>query len=406
MAVKHGFLADYFEGFGYKILKPVEIDPEVSHEHEFNGINSFKEILGSAKQYLPCRVVYLTDDEDDIVEDMITLTWYDARDNHPTRTEYRLYYPESDCFSKAKPEDLLVVCKNINTADSALTMFIAKAGDTISNQLSWLFGISAETITTTGRTQKIGTEKSLNYFSNLILSKVGIIPKEQDDSLLDKILEQFPDGFPKTVDFSEFSRSFVLDILPHDDPDAALIEYLDYEEHLFRIFEKFFVEKKLKSGFSDVDDFIRFSLSVQNRRKSRAGYALENHLKFIFDALKIKYSYNEITENKSRPDFIFPGISEYRDKTFRPLNLIMLGVKTTCKDRWRQVLTEAERISRKHLCTLEPGISEAQTVEMISHQLQLVVPASIVSTYNAKQQTWLMTVSDFILLAGERQNIN
>ena len=406
MGVKHGFLADYFEGFGYKILKPVEIDPEVSHEHEFNGINSFKEILGSAKRYLPCRVIYLTDDEDDIVEDMITLTWYDARNNHPTRTEYRLYYPESDCFSKAKPEDLLVVCKNMNTADSALTMFISKAGDTISNQLSWLFGISAETITTTGRAEKIGTEKSLTYFSNLILSKVGIIPKEQDDSLLDKILEQFPGGFPKTVDFSEFSRSFVPDILPHDNPDAALIEYLDYEEHLFRIFEKFFVEKKLKSGFSDVNDFISFSLSVQNRRKSRAGYALENHLKFIFDALKIKYSYNEITENKSRPDFIFPGISEYRDKTFRPLNLTMLGVKTTCKDRWRQVLTEAERIPRKHLCTLEPSISEAQTIEMISHQLQLVVPASIVSTYNAKQQTWLMTVSDFISLAGERQNIN
>jgi len=84
----------------------------------------------------------------------------------------------------------------------------------------------------------------------------------------------------------------------------------------------------------------------------------------------------------------------------------MLGVKTTCKDRWRQVLTEAERIPRKHLCTLEPSISEAQTTEMISHQLQLVVPASIVSTYNSKQQPWLMTVSDFISLARERQNIN
>ncbi|MCK5097242.1 MAG: hypothetical protein KAR45_04025, partial [Desulfobacteraceae bacterium] len=91
MAVKHGFLADYFEGFGYKILKPVEIDPEVSHEHEFNGINSFKEILGSAKQYLSCRVIYLADEEENIVEDIVTLTWYDARDSHPTRTEYRLY---------------------------------------------------------------------------------------------------------------------------------------------------------------------------------------------------------------------------------------------------------------------------------------------------------------------------
>ena len=406
MAVKHGFLADYFEGFGYKILKPVEIDPKVSHEHEFNGINSFKEILGSERQKLSCRVIYLTDDEDEITEDMVTLTWYDARENHPTRTEYRLYYPESDCFSKAKPDDLLVVCKNRRITNNVLTMFIAKAGDTISNQLSWLFGISAETLTTTGRAEKIDTAKSMNYFSNLILTKVGITPEEPDDSLLDKIIERFPDGFPKTIDFSEFSRSFVPDVLPQDNPDDALIEYLDHEEHLFRVFEKFFVEKKLKSGFDDVDDFIRFSLSVQNRRKSRAGYALENHLRFIFDALEIRYSYNEITENKSRPDFIFPGIKEYQDKTFSSRNLTMLGVKTTCKDRWRQVLTEAVRIARKHLCTLEPSISEDQTNEMISHQLQLVVPSSIVSTYNEKQQNWLMTVNDFVSLARERQSAN
>ena len=26
----------------------------------------------------------------------------------------------------------------------------------------------------------------------------------------------------------------------------------------------------------------------------------------------------------------------------------MLGVKTTCKDRWRQVLSEADRIPQKH----------------------------------------------------------
>lgn len=45
----------------------------------------------------------------------------------------------------------------------------------------------------------------------------------------------------------------------------------------------------------------------------------------------------------------------------------MLGVKSTCKDRWRQVLSEAKRIDNKHLATLEPGISENQTAEMQAH---------------------------------------
>ena len=42
----------------------------------------------------------------------------------------------------------------------------------------------------------------------------------------------------------------------------------------------------------------------------------------------------------------------------------MLAAKTSCKDRWRQVLAEADRIRTKHLLTLEPAISKIQTAEM------------------------------------------
>ena len=58
----------------------------------------------------------------------------------------------------------------------------------------------------------------------------------------------------------------------------------------------------------------------------------------------------------------------------------MLGSKTTAKDRWRQVLEEADRIKRKHLITLEGAISENQTKEIRSRTLQLVVPKEIPST--------------------------
>ena len=61
--------------------------------------------------------------------------------------------------------------------------------------------------------------------------------------------------------------------------------------------------------------------------------------------------------------------------------LTMLGAKSTCKDRWRQVLAEAEKISRKHLLTLEPGISEPQTHQMEASSLQLVVPQPVQGSY-------------------------
>jgi len=81
----------------------------------------------------------------------------------------------------------------------------------------------------------------------------------------------------------------------------------------------------------------------------------------------------------------------------------MLGAKTTCKDRWRQVLTEAARINNKHLMTIEPAISENQTSEMHHHGLQLVVPRSIHKTFQPSQQEWLLDVSEFITLVRQKE---
>jgi len=152
----------------------------------------------------------------------------------------------------------------------------------------------------------------------------------------------------------------------------------------------------LESGFhGDVDGFISFSLSVQNRRKSRAGLALENHLEILFKECGINYTRTPMTENKSKPDFIFPGVEQYRNPDFISDGLTMLGVKSSCKDRWRQVLAEADRIKRKHLLTLEAAISKSQTDEMNAKALQLVVPEKLHNTYDLEQQEWLMNVSEF-----------
>ena len=81
----------------------------------------------------------------------------------------------------------------------------------------------------------------------------------------------------------------------------------------------------------------------------------------------------------------------------------MLGVKSTCKDRWRQVLSEADRIRDKHLLTFEAAISANQTREMKYNHLQLVVPETIHNTYTERQQEWLMNVTEFIEMLQFRQ---
>ena len=124
----------------------------------------------------------------------------------------------------------------------------------------------------------------------------------------------------------------------------------------------------------------------------------------MFDACEIRYTRQGVTEQKSKPDFLFPGVKEYNDSNFPSLRLTMLGVKSSCKDRWRQVLAEANLIEQKHLLTLETSISTNQTEEMRSKMLQLVLPRPLHRTYTEDQQKWLLDIDTFVNLVRERQD--
>lgn len=74
----------------------------------------------------------------------------------------------------------------------------------------------------------------------------------------------------------------------------------------------------------------------------------------------------------------------------------MLAAKTTCKDRWRQILNEADRISTKHLLTLQEGVSVSQHAEMENAGVQLVVPSPLLPKYPESIRQKLMTFEQFI----------
>lgn len=400
--MKKGYLSDYFSSVAWKRLSQVEVNPKKSHQHEFNATAKLKKLWGVEKFIFKAKVVYLSDDEEKCYAESSHFTWYDSRENHETRSEHRIYCEKLEVLRSAAAGDLLVMAQK---GKKDITFFVARQNSSIERQLIFLFDIEEkQSVRGAGSfAVKDVEDVSLNYFTRIVLEKLGVEIHDKDDSLLDLVNTKFPGGFPDTDSFSAWARELLRDMNPVEDADNALVMCMDMEEKLFRLLEKRMVEKKLKAGFKDVDDFVSYSLSVQNRRKSRAGKALENHLKYIFDKNKIKCSFNKITENKSRPDFIFPGIGEYRNKAFPAGMLTMLGVKTSCKDRWRQVLAEANRIENKHLFTMEPGISRNQTDEMIDNRLQLVVPAQIISSFDDKQQSWLMNLNQFTEMVRNRQ---
>ncbi len=400
--MKYGSLSQYFTGVATKRLSAVEADPDTSNQHEFNGVNGLRLILGTERLAdIPARFVWLGAENEGFTEDSL-VTWYDSRLKNPKRSpEYRLYFRSNPVMEMAGAGDLLVVARR---PSGELIIVVAAQGSTVENQLLWLFGLPAQE----GMGFEVseienGHDAQIDFAARFILDELQIEIQEPDAEYLDTLLDRYRGRFPTTAEFSSFARDTVSDVSPGDDPDGALIAWLEQEERLFRRLERHVVSERLREGFMDgdgadvdVDGFIKFSLSVQNRRKSRSGLALENHLEQVFVAQSVSYSRGAFTENNAKPDFLFPGSAEYDDIDFPASQLTMLGVKSTCKDRWRQVLSEAARIPHKHLLTLEPGISVNQTEEMQAQNLQLVLPERLHDTYRPEQRAWLMDLAGFI----------
>lgn len=404
-----GHLSEYFEGVAVKALSQVETNALRSHQHEFNASRELITLLGKCegmeKRTLPSTFLYLNDDELAQITCEGDLTWYDARakariERGVGRSEHRLYFPSNEVIERMNEGDLLFLAKR---SETSWLVIIAEQATSMAGQLLWLFGMDELPQDNTVIRNEVNMDnRMLEYSTSFILNKMGIEISVTDD-YLGEILETFGDRFPPTKDFSAFARIKCPTIHPVESTaDEVLMTWMLREEQLFLTLEHHILQERISRGFASVEDFIQTSLSAQNRRKARAGAALENHIEYILNAHNISHAWGAKTEGKSKPDFLFPGETEYHDFAYPATSLHMLGVKSTCKDRWRQVLAEADRIDRKHLLTLEPGISRDQTDEMRTKNLQLVIPASLHTSYTLPQQEWLINLEQFLALVKKR----
>lgn len=190
------------------------------------------------------------------------------------------------------------------------------------------------------------------------------------------------------------------------DPDQKLLAWEEYEYRLFRAVEQAKYGHQIGTGFADMSDFVSLANEVLNRRKSRAGKSLEHHLDAIFRGNGLSFDAQAVTEGRKRPDFIFPSGVAYHDAAFPAEKLITLAAKTTCKDRWRQILNEADRLKDrdKFLFTLQRGISDAQLQEMSAEHVRLVVPAPYISDYPAGAREGILTLRNFVQLVQSTQH--
>ena len=243
--------------------------------------------------------------------------------------------------------------------------------------------------------------------NNLITKRPVISTSRQEfiaiQKFIDSITVDNKISFPDSYTMSKTARDIENAVYNHRElirvnPDKKIIDWTEQEYRLFREIEQFTYGSVIRNGFKDMESFVELANQVLNRRKSRAGKSLEHHISAIFDGNSIAYEEQVITEGKKKPDFIFPSGQAYHDISFPTDKLVSLASKTTCKDRWRQILNEADRLrgKNKFLLTLQQGISTAQIEEMTAEKVVLVVPKQYISSYPKEQQEKIWTVKKFI----------
>ena len=245
--------------------------------------------------------------------------------------------------------------------------------------------------------------------TNQLIDVEGLVkPDVEIAQFMQSFVERY-DCFPETKQMAFgardcFNRAYnISDKLLQSNPDDILLSWVDTEYQLFKVMEeKLYTDIKSKT-FDSVDAFVQSANEVLNRRKSRAGKSLEHHLADIFTHNKLIFEQQASTENKKKPDFLFPNSECYHNLEFPTDDLVVLGAKTTCKDRWRQVLTEADRVDVKYLFTLQQGISKNQLKEMHDSRLKLIVPHKYISSFPKEYQSEISDLANFIAMVKEKQ---
>lgn len=230
---------------------------------------------------------------------------------------------------------------------------------------------------------------------------LGQVESAAEEALFSQFVRSLRRNLPRTETLGDQAREISHRLRRTSatrDPDAALLDWYDTEYRLFLLVEREHYADALVNPFESLEAFLHVANSMLNSRKTRAGHSLEHHLARIFADNGLRNSHGQVTEKRKRPDFVFPGIQQYRDANYPVARLVVLAAKTTCKERWTEILNEADRLrdGPHYLVTLQPGINPSQLDTMYSQNVVIVSPHRLHVDYPPTWRDRLLTVQEFV----------
>jgi len=127
----------------------------------------------------------------------------------------------------------------------------------------------------------------------------------------------------------------------------------------------------IKENFGQIQDTF---MSLFQSRKARAGKTLENAVSLILRKAEVPFEPEKKSKGGGRPDFFIPNSRTYDED---PLNARILACKRTVRERWMQIIPEAQNQGIFYLLTLDADVADRTIRHMAKKRVYLVVPAKI-----------------------------
>ena len=236
-----GYLSQYFVGAGTKVLSNVDATAR-SNQHEVGDGQkgeALKRVLGDTERKsgnrFRAKYVWIKEEQEFFTEEGY-LSWYDTRANQPSRSpEWRLYYQTNDITEAMTEGDRLIIARQ---QDDTILFIVTPRFSPCETGLLWLFGLDPQTESGFDFHTLEKDETRLDFTARIILDEIGVEFEDPNANSLDQIIEKFGLEFPDTREFSDLARLTLPEVDAKDDPDGALLTWLDHEEAMFRRLEK------------------------------------------------------------------------------------------------------------------------------------------------------------------------
>ena len=384
-----------------KALSSVEIDPGRSNQHELaagrlrpmllqHGLVRAEDEL----RKLDVMLHRLEDDAEPLsVADVLTV--YDSRRHRPDRhPEWRLYYgsttPGEEVLQGMEEGDLLAF---LIDRDHDLHIVLASKGSQWARVIRRAFALDTTLQMELASDAELEASQDRSPMT-LIADQLGIRPDTETDRewLLAQFEGEWPEELPSTLDMARLAHLRSPVEPEAADADELLTDWLETETRLFYVIEEIVGTERL-DRCETFDERVTVVMSVLQSRRARRGYSFEHHLEGVFQMRGVPFEKQVETEPGSVSDFIIPDLAGYRLEHDPLPRAVHLGAKSTARERWKQVLSEAQRLDEKHLATLDAQLSGASLDAMSAAGVRVVMPETVGDLYGRDE---ILTVEDFI----------